>query len=107
MDFYEFKTYLEENCRAKHIFFSKMTTYLQRQIASSENKIYLNSSQIESEVKRAWTTAVQNVYDKVKPKVKTRKTDAPIVKREKWIDQLSELETLDTFTEELDNMEID
>ncbi|WP_242327796.1 hypothetical protein [Lactococcus lactis] len=107
MDFYEFRTYLEENCRAKQIFFSKMTTYLQRQVASSENKIYLNSSQIESEVKRAWNTAVQNVYNTVKPKVKTRKTDAPIVKREKWIAEMSELETLDNFTEELDNMEID
>ncbi|MCW2281371.1 hypothetical protein M2256_001829 [Lactococcus lactis] len=39
--------------------------------------------------------------------MKTRKTDAPIVKREKWIAQLSELETLDNFTEELDNIEID
>ncbi|MCW2281372.1 hypothetical protein M2256_001830 [Lactococcus lactis] len=44
MDFYEFKTYLEENCRAKQIFFSKMTTYIQRQVASPENKVYLNKS---------------------------------------------------------------
>ncbi|MCW2279909.1 hypothetical protein [Lactococcus lactis] len=84
-----------------------MTTYLQRQVNSNENKLYLSKSQIESEVKRAWTTAVQNVYNTVKPKVKTRKTDDPIVKREKWIAEMSELETLDNFTEELDNMEID
>lgn len=107
MDFDEFKKYVEENSRAKSIFFSKMTAYMKHMVESEENKIYLTESQIETEVKKNWNDSLQNMYNKVKGQVKVKKTDAPIVKVEKWIAQMSELEVLDNFTESIDNLEFD
>ena len=107
MDFYEFKEYIEENCRAKTLFHEKMTNYFQTQARNSEKKIILTRSQINSEVRKAWNSSLQNLYDNVKKKVQTKRTDAPQIKREKWINKISELEVLDNFTEEIDNAEFD
>ncbi|MEY8537770.1 hypothetical protein AALM99_04855 [Lactococcus muris] len=107
MDFDEFKQYVEENSGAKSIFFSKMTAYMKYMVESEENKIYLTESQIEAEVKKNWNASLQNMYNKVKGKVKVKKTDAHIVKVEKWIAQMSELEVLDNFIESIDNLEFD
>lgn len=107
MDFYEFKEYIEENCRAKTIFHEKMTKYFQIQARFSEQKVHLTRSQINSEVRKAWNSSLQNLYNNVKKKVQTKRTDAPQIKREKWINKISELEVLNNFTEEIDNAEFD
>lgn len=107
MDFYEFKEYIEENCRAKTIFHEKMTKYFQTQARFSEQKVHLTRSQINSEIRKAWNNALQNLYNNVKTEVKTKRTDAPQIKRIKWINKISELEILDNFTEEIDNAEFD
>ena len=107
MEFEDFMKYVEENSSAKDKFFTKVTKYLKEQVASSDNKVVLTKSQIESEVKKAWNNAVKNMYDKVNSKVKTKKTDAYEVKVEKWIAEISELEILDDFTESIDEMEFE
>lgn len=107
MDFDEFKKYVEENSKAKSIFFNKMTAYMRRMVESDDNKVFLTESQIETEVRNNWNASLQNLYNKVKGQVKVKKTDAPIVKVEKWISEMSELEVLDNFTESIDNLEFD
>lgn len=107
MEFEEFKKYVEENCNAKSSFFEKMTAYMRRMVESEDNNIYLTESQIETEVKKNWNASFQNMYNKVDNKVKTKKTDSHLVKVEKWIAEISELEILDEFTESIDNIEFD
>lgn len=107
MEFEEFKKYVEENCNAKSSFFEKMTAYMKRMVESEDNNVYLTDTQIETEVKKNWNASLQNMYNKVDNKVKTKKTDSHPVKVEKWIDEISELEILDEFTESIDNIEFD
>lgn len=107
MDFEEFKKYVEENCNAKSSFFEKMTVYMRRMVESEDNNVYLSELQIQTEVKKNWTTSLQNMYNKVSKEVKTKKTDAHPVKVEKWLTQISELEVLDNFAESIDNIEFD
>lgn len=107
MEFEAFKQYIEENCNAKNCFFNKMTTYMQHMVESSDNNIYLTESQIENEVKKNWNISIQNLYNDVNTKVKTKKTDSYPVRVEKWLAEMSELEILDTFAESIDNTEFD
>lgn len=107
MDFEEFKKYVEDNCNAKSKFFEKMTDYMHHMVESEENKIYLTESQIETEVKKNWNASLQSMYNKVNNKVKTKKTDSHPVKVEKWLAEINELEILDDFTENIDNIEFD
>lgn len=107
MEFEDFKKYVEENCKAKNIFFPKVKAYITEQVNSTENKVYLSPSQIETEVKKGWNDALRNMYAKVNSKVKTKKTDAYPIKVEKWISQMSELEILDNFTDSIDEMEFE
>jgi hypothetical protein len=107
MDFEEFKKYVEENCNAKSSFFEKMTAYMWHMVESEDNNIYLTEAQIETEVKKNWNASIQNLYNDVNTKVKTKKTDSYPVKVEKWLAEMGELEILDTFTESIDNTEFD
>lgn len=107
MEFEDFKKYVEENCKAKSIFFPKVNKYITEQVNSDENKVYLSPTQIESEVKKGWNDALKNLYAKVNKKVKTKKTDSYPVKVEKWLAEMSELDILDDFTDGIDDMEFE
>ncbi|AWN66606.1 hypothetical protein LL14B4_10625 [Lactococcus lactis subsp. lactis] len=107
MEFEDFKKYVEENCNAKSIFFNKVTTYFNEQVASSDNNVYLSPSQIKSEVKKGWNSTLNNLHSKVSSKVKVKKTDSYPIRVEKWIAEMAELEILDEFTESIDDMEFE
>ncbi|MQW23215.1 MULTISPECIES: hypothetical protein [unclassified Lactococcus] len=107
MDIDEFKDYVEKNSNAKDIFTAKMKEYLNSVIISGDGKVTLTQSQAESEIKKSWNQSIKKLYDSVKRNVTTKASDAHETKVEKWLNKLSELEVLDNFTEELDNMEFD
>lgn len=107
MEFEDFKKYLEENCKAKNIFFPKVTDYITAQVNSDENKVYLSPSQVEYEVKKAWNDALRNLYTKLNKEITTKKTDPYPIKVEKWISGMRDLEILDDFSDNIDEMEFD
>ena len=103
----EFKEYVENNGRAYEKFIIKATDYLNEKNNRRQANKRWKESRIDKEAEKMWTDLIKNTYDKIKSVIKTKRRFSHEQEIEDWIEFLRENEILESFSDNIDELEFE